>query len=339
MEKVVLGRTGLSASRTAFGALPIQRVPLDEAAVILRRAHEGGINFFDTARAYSDSEEKIGHALAPVRGEIILASKSIAQNKAAVLADLETSLRQLKTDYLDIFQLHFVQRLPDPRDPDSLYGAMVEAKARGLIRFIGLTAHRLDIALAAAASGLYDTVQFPLSTVASDSDLGLIEVCREHNVGLIAMKALCGGLLTDAAAAFAFLRQFGNVVPIWGIQRLSELEQFLALERQPPALDEAMRARIGRDRADLAGEFCRGCGYCQPCPAEIPIPTAARMSFLLRRMPPQPWLTEEWQERMARIENCGECGQCRERCPYKLDPPAIMKRMLDDYKTFPSPRT
>lgn len=334
METVRLGRTGLQVTRTAFGALPIQRIAAAEAARLLRRAFDAGINFFDTARMYSDSEEKIGLALADVRPRIVLATKSHASDRKGVLDHLAVSLRNLKTDYVDLLQLHNPASPPDPDDPESAYAGAVEARRKGMTRFIGITNHRLTVARAAVESGLYDTLQFPLSSISSDEDLRLPELCKDRDVGLIAMKALSGGLITHAAAAFAFLRQFGNVVPIWGIQREAELDEFLRLEAHPPALDDAMRDAIQRDRRDLAGDFCRGCGYCLPCPQEIPIPMAARMALLLRRSPCEPLLTEAWREQMHRIEQCTECRQCSDRCPYGLDTPNLLKRMLADYDQF-----
>jgi aryl-alcohol dehydrogenase-like predicted oxidoreductase len=335
MEQTILGRTGLRVSRTAFGALPIQRVSFEQAATILWQAYKGGITFFDTARGYSDSEEKIGNALSGVRSEIVLATKSSgATDRASLLERLEVSLKNLRTDHVDLLQLHNPRTLPDPEDPDSLYGGLLEARRKGLAHYIGITNHKLDNAIAAARSGLYDTVQFPLSAISADKDLGLVDVCRQHNVGLIAMKALSGGLLADARLAFAALRQYENVVPIWGIQRESELAQFLALEADPPLMDDAMRAAIKREKAELSGDFCRGCGYCLPCQVEIPIPMAARMAYLMRRAPSERFLTPEWREQMMRIEDCLECGQCSERCPYDLDTPALLKKMLQDYLAF-----
>jgi predicted aldo/keto reductase-like oxidoreductase len=335
MKKTRLGRTELWVSRTAFGALPIQRVDLETAGTILRKAYEGGITFFDTARGYSDSEEKLGYALADVRADIILSTKSSgAVDRKSLLALLEISLKNLKTDYVDILHLHNPGVLPNPDDPNSLYAGLREAQRQGMARFIGITNHKLDNALEAARSGLYDTVQFPLSAISADRDLELIAVCKETDVGLIAMKALCGGLITDARLAFAALRQYENVVPIWGIQREHELAEFLALEANPPALDESMVSAIAQTKAELAGDFCRGCGYCLPCPVEIPIPNAARMAFLLRRSPSARWLTPAWQEQMLRINDCLECRECAERCPYELDTPALLKKMLQDYKAF-----
>lgn len=332
METTRLGRTGLQVSRTGFGALPIQRVDFDTARDILRAAFDAGINFFDTARGYSDSEEKIGYALSDVRDRIFIATKSHAKDRKGVLEHVETSLRNLKTDHVDILQLHNVNPLPDPDDPDSSCAGMMEAVRKGMVRFPGVSAHSADNAVAAAESGLYATVQYPLSAISSERDLKVIEVCAANDVGCIAMKAMCGGLLTNARVAFAFLRRYPNVVPIWGIQRMEELEEFLALEADPPAMDDAMWAAVAGEREALSGDFCRACGYCLPCPQEIPIPMAARMSLLLRRAPTRNFLTEDWQEKMMRIEQCTECGRCRARCPYELDTPALLKKMLDDYK-------
>lgn len=334
MDKIKLGRTNLIVSRSGFGALPIQRISFDEAKNLLRKAYDNGINFFDTARSYTDSEEKIGYALSDVRHNIIIATKSHAKDKKTLFEHLETSLKNLKTDYIDIYQLHNPKELPDPDDPDGLYSGLLEAQKKGMIRFIGITNHRLDLALEAAKSELYDTIQFPLSSLSSDEDLKLVEECKKRDIGVIAMKALSGGLITNVSTTFAFLRQFDNVVPIWGIQRESELDEFIELEKNPPALDENMWKIIEQDRKELQGSFCRGCGYCLPCPADIPIPMAARMSLLLRRSPYQKYLSDKWEEQMNRIENCTDCGHCKAHCPYELDTPELLKLMLEDYREF-----
>ena len=329
-----LGKTGLQVSRTAFGVLPIQRVPAAEAVRILQRAVEAGITFYDSARAYSDSEEKIGLALKDVRSRICLATKSGATTRTQLLADLRVSLEKLQTDHVDLLQLHNPAVLPDPNDPESSYAGLREARSTGLTRHIGITQHSCARAAEAVASGLYETLQFPLCYLSSAEDLALIELCRKHDVGLIAMKPLAGGLLTDVRAAFAFLRQYDNVLPIWGMQRLSELESIVELDAKPPALTAEIQSVIDHDRRELSDHFCRACGYCLPCPAEIPIPMAARMSLLLRRMPYQQFLEPEWRKRMERIYDCRDCGRCRDRCPYHLDPPAMLRYMLADYEQF-----
>ncbi|MCB2308200.1 aldo/keto reductase [Clostridium estertheticum] len=334
MDKIKLGRTNLMVTRSGFGALPVQRVSFDEAKNILRKAYDNGINFFDTARAYSDSEEKIGYSLADVRENIIIATKTHAKDRKTLLEHLQTSLKNLKTDYIDIYQLHNPDVLPDPKDPEGLYAGLLEAKKKGLIRFIGITNHKLKNAMDAAASGLYDTIQFPLCSLSSDDDLLLIKECKKRNIGLIAMKALSGGLITDASSAFAFLRQFDNVVPIWGIQRETELDEFITLEKNPPLLDDIMWSIINKDRSELSGDFCRGCGYCLPCPAGIEIPTSARISLLLKRAPYQGFLDDSFKEKMALINNCINCGHCKNHCPYKLDTPNLLKRELKSYSEF-----
>lgn len=334
MDKIKLGRTNLMVTRSGFGALPIQRVSFDEAKKILRKAYDNGINFFDTARGYSDSEEKIGYSLSDVRNEIIIATKSHAVDRKTLLEHLQTSLCNLKTDYIDVLQLHNPSILPDPSDPKGLYAGLLEAKEKGLVRFIGITNHKIKNAMAAASSGLYDTIQFPLSSLSSDSDLLLIEECKKRNVGLIAMKALSGGLITNAASAFSFLRQFDNIVPIWGIQRETELDEFISLEDNPPPLDEDMWSIINKDRSELSGNFCRGCGYCLPCPAGIEIPTAARITLLLKRAPYQSFLADNFKEKMELINNCIECGHCKNHCPYTLDTPNLLKRELKSYSEF-----
>ena len=334
MEKIRLGRTGLNVSRSGFGALPIQRLDMETAKSILRKAYENGINFFDTARNYSDSEEKIGQALSDVRQDIIIATKTHAPDKATLFKELEISLKNLKTDYIDIYQLHTPSILPDPDDPDSLYGGLLEAQKKGIIRFISISNHRLAVAMEAAKSEKYDTIQFPLSSISADKDIELIDVCRERDIGVIAMKALSGGLITNAASTFAFLRDFGNVVPIWGIQHLSELQEFIELEKNPPDLDEELWKIIRKDREELAGNFCRGCGYCAPCPEEILIQYAARMDMLLKRAPYQNFLTDRWKGWMERIEACTECEECKEKCPYELDTPNLLKYQLENYRKF-----
>lgn len=332
MKQARLGRTNLTVSRSGFGAIPIQRISFAEAERLLRKAYAGGITFFDTARGYTDSEEKIGAALSGLRQEVIIATKSRGRNRKKVLEEIATSLAKLKTGYVDLLQLHDPNPLPDPDDPESAYSGLLEARARGMTRYIGLTNHKLPLAMEAVQSGLYDTVQFPLSFLSSSQELDLARICREKDVGFIAMKALSGGLITNIAAAFAFIRQYDNVVPIWGMEREWQLNQFLSLESDPPALDSVMLKSIDKDREELSGSFCRACGYCLPCPESIPIPTAARMSLLLARTPYQKLISEEWKAKMELIDNCRDCGHCRANCPYELDTPALLRKMLAEYR-------
>ena len=262
MVTITLGKTGITVNKNGFGALPMQRISKEEAVSLVRRAFEGGINFFDTARFYTDSEEKLGEALVGIREQVYLATKTGAQTAEGFWADLHTSLRNLQTDYVDLYQFHNPSFCPMPGDGSGLYEAMLEAKEKGMVRHIGITNHRLSVAQEAIDSGLYETLQFPFCYLSGEKELALVGACKEKEIGFIAMKALSGGLITDSAAAYAYLAQYDNVLPIWGVQRAEELEEFISYISSPPSLTEEIRALIEKDREELAGEFCRGCGYC-----------------------------------------------------------------------------
>lgn len=334
MTEVILGKTGIKASKNAFGALPIQRVSLEYAGMLLKKAYESGVNYFDTARWYTDSEEKIGCALSDVRDKIYIATKTGSLNAEGFWKDLETSLRNLKTDYIDVYQFHNPPFCPEPGDESGLYDAALKAKEQGKIRHIGITNHRLSVAEKAVKSGLYETLQFPFSYLADEKDIALVRLCKEKNVGFVAMKALSGGLITNSAAAYAYLNQYDNVLPIWGVQRESELDEFLSYNDNEPVMTDEIKNIIEKDRSELLGEFCRGCGYCMPCPAGIEINNCARMSLLIRRSPSASHLSPEGQEKMFKIENCLNCGHCKSKCPYGLDTPNLLKRNLEDYKNI-----
>lgn len=334
MQHFILGRTGLEISRTGFGALPIQRVSFDEAARILNRALDGGITYIDTARAYTDSEAKIGAGIGHRRGEFTLATKTMAKTAEGFERDLEASLRALNTDVIDVYQFHNPDFVPVPGGADGLYDAAVKAREAGRIRFIGITNHSLERAFEAANSGLYDTLQYPFNHLATDREIELVKLCKAKDVGFICMKALSGGLVTDARLPFAWLSQFDNLVPIWGIQRMSELEEILGYCEHPPVMDDELRAGIEKDRRELAGAFCRGCGYCLPCPAGIPINNANRISQLLTRSPWKGWITPEKQAEMEKIEDCIHCGACEKRCPYGLKPYETLPGHLQFYREF-----
>ena len=209
---------------------------------------------------------------------------------------------------------------------------MLEAKAQGKIRHIGITNHRLAVANEAIDSGLYETLQFPFCYLATEKDLELVKKCKEADMGFIAMKALSGGLINNSAAAYAFEAQYDNVLPIWGVQRKSELEEFISYIDNPPVMNDEIKALIEHDRKELSGEFCRGCGYCMPCPAGIEINNCARMSLMLRRAPSDAQLTPEMQEKMKKIENCLHCNKCKSKCLYGLDTPALLQKNYEDYK-------
>ena len=331
MKTITLGQTGITTPQNAFGALPVQRVDMETAVKILRRAYEGGMTFFDTARVYTDSEEKLGAAFEGMRDKIYIASKTMAKTPEKFWEDLNTTLRNLRTDYLDIYQFHCVGQCYAPGDGTGMYEAMLEAKAQGKIRHIGITAHKIGVAEEIVKSGLYETLQFPFSYLATDRDIALVKSCEEAGMGFIAMKGLSGGLLTNSDACMVFMSQY-NVLPIWGVQKMSELEEWLRFFEKEPEMTDEIRDFIENDRKELLGDFCRGCGYCAPCTVGIVINQCARMSQMIRRSTSAAWLSETWQAEMKKIEDCVDCGICKTRCPYELDIPTLLRKNYEDYK-------
>lgn len=332
MRQITLGSTGITVPQNAFGALPIQRVSTEMAVKLLRRAYEGGMRFFDTARAYSDSEVKVGEAFDGMREKVFIATKTGAKTPEEVRAQVETSLKNLRTDYIDIYQFHCADQYYRPGDGTGMYECMEELKKEGKIRHIGITAHKLYIAEEAVESGLYETLQYPFSYLSSEKEIALVKKCKEANMGFIAMKGLAGGLINRSEAAMAFMSQFDNALPIWGIQKEKELEEWLSYMAETPTMNEELTAYIEKEQKELTGEFCRGCGYCMPCPAGIMINQCARMSLMLRRAPSKAWLTPQMQAEMKKIEVCLHCNQCMKKCPYELNTPELLKKNYEDYK-------
>jgi len=331
MKSIKLGRTNLEVFKDGLGALPLQRTNQKGAVRLIQRALAEGINYIDTARAYSDSEEKLGCAIKGKRSEIVIATKTASLKTEDIIRDLEISLKNLQTDYIDVYQLHN----PDfvPKKDSEVYGVLEKIKKDGKIRFIGITNHRLHLAKEAVESKLYDVLQYPLSYLSTKAEEEIVELCSKNNIGFVAMKALAGGLITDISLAIKFHNLFANCIPIWGIQHLWELESLIkargiVIENVPNKQDNET---IETERKILGENFCRGCGYCLPCPSEIKIFNAARTSLLIRRAPQKYWFSEEWQEEMKKIKNCKKCGLCKSKCPYGLDTPTLLQKNLNDY--------
>ena len=331
-----LGKTDLEVNKNGFGALPIQRRNEKDSIEILKKAYDNGINFYDTARFYTDSEEKLGKAFEDVRENIYIATKTGMETQEEFWSDLETSLKNLRTDYVDLYQFHNISFVP--KAEDDLYKAMLEAKQEGLIKHIGITTHKITHAHEALDSGLYETLQYPFSYLSGDEELKLIEKCKSLDIGFIAMKAMGGGLIKNSKASFAYINQFSNVLPIWGIQKLEELDEFLSYDSNT-ILDDKLKSAIEQDKKELGDNFCRGCGYCMPCPEEINISLCARMSLWIRRFPTEPNLDERTQEIMKHTLDCVECYECVDKCPYELDIPELLKENYEDYQNVLSGKT
>ena len=331
-----LGKTNLNVNKNGFGALPIQRRNKKDSIEILKTAYDNGIDFYDTARFYTDSEKKLGLAFEDVREDIYIASKTGMETVEEFWKDLETSLKELKTDYLDLYQFHNISFCP--KKDDELYKAMLEAKEQKLINHIGITTHKITIANEALDTGIYETLQYPFSYLSGTEELKLIEKCRKLDVGFLAMKAMGGGLLKNSKASFAYINQFSNVLPIWGIQKLSELNEFLSYD-ETTVLDDELKKAIENDKNELGDNFCRGCGYCMPCPEDINISLCCRMSLWIRRFPTEPNMDEKTQEIMKKTLECMECYACVDKCPYELDIPELLKENYEDYMNVLEGRT
>ena len=277
MDMVTLGRTGITVNKNGFGALPIQRISQEDAVFLARKAYKAGIRFFDTARAYTDSEVKLGEAFDGIRSEVYIATKTAAQNAKEFWKDLHTSLNNLRTDYVDIYQFHNPSFCPKPGDGSGLYEAALEAKGKGMIRHIGITNHRLSVAKEAIESGLYETLQFPFSYISGEQELVLVQLCKEHEMGFIAMKGLSGGLITNSAAAYAFEAQFEDVLPIWGVQRLLYAlpgwHRDQQLRPHEPAAPALALGRASEPCRSGQNEEDRGLPALQPVQGQVPLRT------------------------------------------------------------------
>jgi predicted aldo/keto reductase-like oxidoreductase len=334
MRTQILGKTGLAVSEVGFGAIPIIRLSMDEAVAVLRRAQERGVNFFDTAHVYVDSEEKIGKAFDGLRHGLVLASKTMKRDKKGAQEDLELSLRRMRTDYLDLYQLHQVSQEEDWQKitgPDGALEAVVRAKAAGHIRHLGVTSHSLEMAGKLVKTGLFSTVQFPFNFVEEEAAASLHPLARERQMGILAMKPFCGGLVDNARVAFAYLRRFPDVIPLAGWDSVERVDEVADLYEQPLEVTPADEAAMVRYRTELGDLFCRRCEYCQPCPQGVMVTPAMLYGIVAHRMGPAKAAAFATKA-MESVRLCEECGECASRCPYHLPIPETLRRHLDLYE-------
>ncbi len=336
MQKKQLGKTGFMVSEIGFGGIPITRLAVEEAARLVKYGHDQGINFFDTANLYGDSEEKIGIALEGVRDKTILATKTVLRDGKAALGQLETSLKRLKTDYIDLYQMHNISN-QDAMDqvlaPSGVYEAMVKAQRDGKIGHIGFSSHNPDIAARVCETGLFATVQLPFNFIEKDPEEKCFGFARERQMGIIAMKPLGGGLLDRPDLCFRFLQQYLDVVPIPGMQSREEVDQNVRFYHEPQALTPQDLEDMDKTRTEIGTRFCHRCEYCQPCPEGVLIWRVLLFNAQSRRFPPQMSIRMS-KEPMETAERCVQCGQCEEKCPYELPVPEMIKESLDHYRRF-----
>ncbi|MDE7244164.1 MAG: aldo/keto reductase [Oscillospiraceae bacterium] len=331
MEYVTLGATGLQVSRVGFGGIPIQRIDAAAAVSLLAAAREHGINYIDTARGYTVSEELIGQAVEGHRDKFILATKSMSRNRAAMQADIGTSLHNLRTGYIDLYQIHnpTLEQLEQVCGPDGALEALQEAKAAGKIGHIGLTAHSPDVFARGLELDWVETIMFPYNIVETHGT-DLIKKAHAKGIGFICMKPLAGGAIEDAALALRFVLSNPNVsLVIPGMYRPDEVVQNTSAGSAP--LTPADKEKMAEIRQALGTNFCRRCGYCAPCTAGINLPHTFTLHGYLSRYGLETWARTRYDAMPAKAGDCVECGACEERCPYHLPIREMLKKAAADF--------
>jgi predicted aldo/keto reductase-like oxidoreductase len=341
MQTIRLGKTNLQVSRIGIGGIAIQRPPLDEAIKVIQHALDLGVNFIDTAIGYGDSEERIGKAIVGRREQVLLATKGGAGNKTTTREHIETSLKRLNTDYIDVWQFHGInsfERYAQILGPDGAMEAAHEALKAGKVRHIGFSSHSLEVALKAVASDLFEIVQYPLNFISDEAAAELLPLTIKHDVGFIAMKPFAGGHLRDAHLAMKYLLQFESVVPDPGIEKIEEIEELVDIVNHGTWEITAEDFReMETFRAELGKRFCHQCGYCLPCPQEVNIPMVMITRCMWKLWPPNLFRDPEWWYLKA-VEtgrNCIECGLCEPKCPYRLP---IRELIVENLTFFESVR-
>ncbi len=334
MKQVKFGKSGLKISELGFGGIPIIRLDIHTAVKILRRAYDSGITFYDTANAYRDSEEKIGRAFDGLRDKIVIATKTIMRDGKNATNHLENSLRMLRTDYIDLYQLHQIAQEKDwnaVTAPGGALESVVKAKQEGKVRFIGVTSHNLSMAVRLAKTGLFSSIQIPFNFIEDAAKHELFQIAADLGMGMLVMKPFAGGMIDNAEVAFKFLRQFPEVLPIPGFDSESAVDQVVSFYEKPNIVSEEDLRIMERYRKELGKQFCRRCEYCQPCPQGVMITPAMGYKIVVSRMSPKV-AVEFCRPAMESVKLCTECGECLERCPYELPIQEMLKANYDLYE-------
>ena len=336
MEKIRLGKTDMMVTKLGYGSIPIQRLAEDEAIDVVKRVVELGITFIDTANAYTTSEERVGKAISGQRERLIVATKTQARTTEGIAEHLELSLKRLRTDYIDLYQFHNIsdsstlEQILKPEGPMTL---VEEEKKKGRIRHIGVSSHQIDTAIELVKSDRFETIMFPFNFISDEAANELIPLAREHDVGFIAMKSMAGGMIDNASIAFKFFSKFPDVLPIPGIEKVTEIEEIIRILEAGEEMTEAERREMQQTKQEVGSTFCRRCEYCQPCTAEISISTVMHFPSIMKRMPPHRALTGRFAAVMEKAADCVRCGDCEERCPYHLPIMEIVEKNAKWYQT------
>lgn len=336
MEYTVLGKTGLKISRVGFGGIPIQRVDREQAKPLIVRLAQEGVNYIDTARGYTVSEEYLGYAMEGLRDKFILATKSMARTKEGMEKDISISLQNLRTEYIDLYQVHnpSAKDLEQVCAPGGALEALQEAKKAGKIGHIGITLHSVDLFREALELPWVETIMFPYNIVETQAE-ELIARCAEKNIGFICMKPLAGGALENAHLAIRFIMQNPNVsVVIPGMAEEKEITQNIAAALDNAPLTEEEMAEISHIRNTLGTEFCRRCNYCAPCTAGINISGSILFEGYFNRYDLKDWAYDRYMALPVHADACVDCGLCESRCPYNLPIRKMLKRVDETFANY-----
>jgi predicted aldo/keto reductase-like oxidoreductase len=334
MKYIDFGKTGMKVSEIGFGGIPIIRLPKEEAVKVLRHSLDRGITFYDTANAYKDSEEKMGVAFRGIRDQVIIATKTLRRDAESATEQLENSLRMMKTDYIDLYQLHQVAREEEFQAitaPGGSLEAVLRAKEAGKVRHIGVTSHSLQMAIKLVKTGLFSSIQFPFNFIESDASKELFPLALEQDMGILVMKPFAGGVIDNADIAFKYLRQYPDAIPIPGYDSEEKVDQIVSIYERENQVNEQDLATFDDYRQKLGKAFCRRCEYCMPCPNGVRITMAMGYPIFVSRMGPKV-ATEFARIPMDSVVNCTECGECLPKCPYELPIPEVLKRNYALYK-------
>jgi len=323
LKERILGKTGLKVRTLGFGGIPIQKVTKDEAIQVVRRCYELGINYFDTARAYTVSEERVGKALEGVRDEVFIATKSRRRTKDEVLLELEISLTNLRTDWIDVYQLHNVsseEEWEQVTSPGGALEALYQARDEGKIKHLGITSHNPTLLTEIVKEDIFETILIPYNYLATLPGEDLLPLCHKMNVGTVIMKPFGGGAFSNIKTALKFLLGDKNVdVVVPGMKSIQEVEENVSVASTSYVLGPEELEFIEKDRVELGSEYCRACNYCQPCQQGIPISFVLRTETqFLKRIGWSPNLEKQLQEAIEVVPTCLKCGECESRCPYHL---------------------
>ena len=331
MEYRILGKTGLRISRMGFGGIPIQKIDAEGTKALMHRLKDAGLNYIDTARAYTVSEEYLGYALEGIREHFVLATKSMARDKAAMAKDIDTSLQNLRTNYIDLYQIHNpnAAQLEQVTAPGGALEALMEARQAGKIGHIGITLHSVELFRQCLELDWVETIMFPYNIVESQGE-ELIRRCTEKNIGFICMKPLAGGAIDDATLAMRFIAANEHVtVVIPGMAEEAEIDQNIAAVEDPSPLSPEELAKIQTIRDTLGTQFCRRCNYCAPCAVGINIPMVLLVEGYLSRYGLTDWAAQRYAGMEKKASDCIECGLCETRCPYQLPIRQLLKNAAE----------